>query len=88
MTPAKSLEVIKMEDINKAKVGNIVSTLKSVGRVHALAIEEGTAGADFMLIRGIFSLNQIGRQLGTELHASYYESIGNILQSHQREFFF
>jgi len=39
-----------------------------------------------MLIRGIFSLNQIGRQLGTELHADYYENIGNILQAHQREF--
>jgi len=86
MTPAKKLDVIKMEDISDAKVGNIVATLKSVNRVHALVIEEGTENADFMLIRGIFSLNQIGRQLGTELHADYYENIGSILQSHQREF--
>jgi CBS-domain-containing membrane protein len=86
MTSAKNLEVLKMEDINKAKVGNLVATLKSVNRVHALVIEEGSENADFMLIRGIFSLNQIGRQLGTELHADYYENIGNILQVHQREF--
>ncbi len=86
MTPAKNLEMIRMEVINEAKVGNLVATLKAVNRVHALAIEEGTEHADFMLIRGIFSLNQIGRQLGTELHAGYYENIGNILQAHQREF--
>ena len=86
MTPAKKLDVIKMEDISDAKVGNLVATLKSVNRVHALVIEEGTENADFMLIRGIFSLNQIGRQLGTELHADYYENIGSILQAHQREF--
>ncbi len=86
MTSAKKLEVLKMEDINKAKVGNLVATLKSVNRVHALVIEEGSGNADFMLIRGIFSLNQIGCQLGTELHADYYENIGSILQSHQREF--
>jgi CBS domain-containing protein len=86
MTPAKNLDVLKMENINKAKVGNLVATLKALHRVHALAIEEGTGNADFMLIRGIFSLNQIGRQLGTELHADYYGKIGNILQAHQREF--
>ena len=86
MTPAKNLDVLKMENINKAKVGNLVATLKALHRVHALAIEEGTGNTDFMLIRGIFSLNQIGRQLGTELHAGYYENIGNILQAHQREF--
>ena len=86
MTPAKNLEVIKMKDINEAKVGNLVATLKAVNRVHALAIEEGTENADFMLIRGIFSLNQIGRQLGIELHAGYYGNIGNILQAHQKEF--
>jgi CBS domain-containing protein len=86
MTPVKNLEVIKMEVINEAKVGNLVATLKAVNRVHALAIEEGTENPDFMLIRGIFSLNQIGRQLGTELHTGYYENIGNILQAHQKQF--
>ena len=86
MTPAKNLEVIKMKDINEAKVGNLVATLKAVNRVHALVIEEGTENADFMLIRGIFSLNQIGYQLGIESHAGYYGNIGNILQAHQKEF--
>jgi hypothetical protein len=86
MTSAKNLEVIKMEVINKAKVGNLVATLKAAHRVHALAIEEGTENADFMLIRGIFSLNQIGRQLGTKLHADYFGNIGNILQAHQKDF--
>ena len=86
MTPAEKLDVIRMEAINKAKVGNLVATLKAVNRVHALAIEEGTENADFMMIRGLFSLNQIGRQLGRELHAGYYRDIGNILQAHQKEF--
>jgi predicted transcriptional regulator len=87
MTAVKNLEVLEIEDITKAKVGNIVATLKSAKRVHALVIEKGTENAEQLMIRGIFSLNQIGHQINMELQTGYYASVGNILKSHQREFY-
>ncbi len=64
MTPADRLEVLDLHDVARARVGDIVATLQSAGRQHALAIEvaDDTAGAT--TVRGIFSLTQIARQLG------------------------
>ena len=87
MTAVENIEVLEIEDITKAKVGNIVATLKSAKRVHALVIEKGPENAEQLMIRGIFSLNQIGHQINMELQTGYYESVGNILKSHQREFY-
>jgi hypothetical protein len=39
MTPREKLEVLCMEDLQKACVGDIVHTLKSHGRQHALVVE-------------------------------------------------
>lgn len=65
MTPADRLEVLDLHDVARARVGDIVATLQSAGRQHALAVEvdEDTAGGS-TTVRGIFSLTQIARQLG------------------------
>ena len=63
MTPQEELDVLQLQDVSRARVGDIVATLKYFGRQHALVVE--TAGDQAsQRIRGIFSATQIGRQLG------------------------
>jgi CBS-domain-containing membrane protein len=66
MTPADLLEAMSFEEVMQACVGDIVATLRRSGRQHALVIESAPAGAasPILLVRGIFSLTQIARQLG------------------------
>jgi hypothetical protein len=66
MTPADMLEAIALKDVAQARVGDIVETLKRSGRQHALVIEADASGATTTapMVRGIFSLTQIARQLG------------------------
>jgi CBS domain containing-hemolysin-like protein len=65
MTPAAQIEVIALADVEIARVGHVVETLRHAGRQHALVIEPG----DRPTVRGIFSLSQIARQLGVALPA-------------------
>lgn len=67
MTPLSAVEVLDMEAVMSAKVGNIVETLKSVGRQHALVVDKDTLSGKER-VRGIFSATQIGRQLGVAIH--------------------
>lgn len=62
MTPQEQLEVLYMDDVMRASVGDIVSTLKRVGRRHALVLDEDPRSERFA-VRGIFSISQIGKQL-------------------------
>ncbi len=65
MTPADRLEVLDLRDLEHARVGDVVATLKFSGRQHALVAE--TLGGDAsgpQTICGIISLTQIGRRLG------------------------
>jgi CBS-domain-containing membrane protein len=68
MTPQSLLEVLDMADVRQAKVGHIVATLKRAGRQHAPVVEYDRAGTQ--TIRGLFSLTQIGRQLGATIQTS------------------
>ena len=61
MTPAARLEAMSLHDVEGARIGDVVETLKRTGRQHALVVELGAAGP---AIRGIFSASRIGRQLG------------------------
>ena len=61
MTPARELEVLNYPDVEKAKLGNVVTTLRNAGRQHALVVTNTAAGA---YIRGLFSVTQIARNLG------------------------
>lgn len=63
MTPAEQIEVMPLEEVLHATVGDIVVTLKGSGRQHALVVEV-QAATGRPVIRGIFSASQIARQLG------------------------
>lgn len=65
MTPREKLEVLCMDDVASAKVGNVVATLKQSGRHHALVVDKDNGAQK---VRGIFSLTQIARQLGIHIH--------------------
>ena len=62
MTLHERLEVLRMADVLRASVGDIVATLQQAGRQHALVVDEPPA-APLEVVRGIFSATQISRQL-------------------------
>lgn len=66
MTPQEKLEVMCMEDVERARVGNIVATLKLAGRAHALVVDRHER-ENRQVIRGIISASQIARQLDMEI---------------------
>lgn len=66
MVPVDRVEALAIEDVRKASVGDIVATLKSDGRAHAIVIGQGQDGKQYLL--GIFSASQIARQLGVQIH--------------------
>jgi len=60
MTPAEQVEVIDYAEVAAARVGHVLETLRRAGRQHALVVEPGAR----TMVRGIFSLSQVARQLG------------------------
>ena len=67
MTPAERVEVLALADVEGARVGHIVETLRRCGRAHALVVD---SDGDRTMVRGIFSLSQIARQLGLPFQTS------------------
>lgn len=65
MTPAHRLDAFELDKVRSARVGNIVASLRQHRRHHALVTQPDGSGA--LEVRGIFSLSQIARQLGTAL---------------------
>lgn len=65
MTPREKLEVLCMEDLHSVHVGDIVTTLKAHGRQHALVVERSPDRSQ--ILRGMFSVSQISRQIGTQV---------------------
>lgn len=68
MTAAGNLEALDYAEVSHATVGHIVATLKAAGRQHTLVVEPGANGAT--MIRGIFSVSQISRQLGDAIQTT------------------
>ena len=66
MTPRERLEVLCIDDLQTAKVGDIVATLQGQGRQHALVVERQSDRGQ--VLRGMFSASQIGRQLDMPIH--------------------
>jgi CBS-domain-containing membrane protein len=66
MTPRDKVEVLDMAAVQKAEVGHIVATLRESARQHALVVDRDPINGEER-IRGIFSVTQIGRQLGVAL---------------------
>lgn len=62
MIPQHKIDVLEMGDVATARVGDLVETLKRMGRQHALVIDRDAQGRQ--KIRGLLSASQIGRQLG------------------------
>ncbi len=76
MTLQENIEVLDMQQVERASVGDIARTLMRAGRQHALVVERDGNGKT--LIRGMFSSKQIGRQLDihfepTEIANSFAE---------------
>jgi len=66
MTPREKLEVLCMDDIQKASVGHVVATLQKQGRQHALVAERRNDRSQ--VLRGMFSASQVSRQLAMQVH--------------------
>ena len=66
MIPADLLEAMELTEVLRVRVGDIVASLRLSNRQHALVIESVPIGATppTHVVRGIFSLTQIARQLG------------------------
>ncbi|MCB1984466.1 MAG: CBS domain-containing protein [Burkholderiales bacterium] len=62
MTPLNSLEAISIDEVQRAKVGHVIASLRDAGRQHTLVMERNSDGG--VNICGIFSLTQIEKQLG------------------------
>ena len=65
MTPRERLEVLCMDDVRKARVGDVLATLKAHGRQHALVVDRNADRSQ--MLRGMFSVSQIGKQLGASV---------------------
>ena len=75
MIPAAQVEVIALPDLAAARVGHVLETLRRAGRQHALVVDFDdipsgrplTPPGRRAMVRGIFSLSQIARQLGVSV---------------------
>lgn len=67
MTPISKLEALPLAQIETATVGDIVSALRDCRRHHMLVLQQQDKCS---CIRGIISLTQVGRLLGTEMTPS------------------
>jgi len=66
MVPRSAIDVLDMGAVLRAEVGHIISTLKQLGRQHALVVDKDHLTGE-EVVRGIFSASQIGRQLGVPI---------------------
>lgn len=73
MTPFQQLDAVSLNDVNLATVGDVVETMKDIGRQHILVVETG--GENWIeSVRGMFSTTQIALQLGIEVFPSFRAS--------------
>jgi len=68
MTPQERLEVIDMKDVEHARVGHVVATLKAAGRRHAAVID--VDAAENQILRGLFAASQLATQLGEAIETA------------------
>ena len=77
MTPVERVEVIELAEVERARVGHVLETLRRAGRQHVLVVDFDVlpprrpldAGVKRAMVRGIFSISQIARQLGVSMPA-------------------
>ena len=69
MTLRAKLEVLMMEDLLNARVGDVIATLRQVDRRTPLVLEIDPE-TEIPAVRGIFSLSEIGLRLGLNINPS------------------
>jgi CBS domain-containing protein len=75
MTRAAEVEVLAYADVEGARVGHLLETLRRAGRQHALVMDYDVTPPKRLIdqpvkramVRGIFSISQVARQLGLAL---------------------
>jgi hypothetical protein len=82
MTPLAMLDAVDFDRLKTANVGNVVATLKRLGRNHLLVVQAANERTP-QRVRGVLSRSQVERQLGqtiviTPIAASFAE-IGRAL---------
>ena len=78
MTPARQVEVVALADLEGARVGHLLETLRRAGRQHALVVDFDVIAPKSLIdahvrrsmVRGILSLSQLARQLGIALQTA------------------
>ncbi len=65
MTPDNEIEALSMDAVERSCVGDVVETLRQAQRQHALVLDDDDHSRP--IIRGIFSITQIGRQLSIDI---------------------
>lgn len=65
MTARDRLEAIDIDAVTRARVGDVVATLKAVGRRHALVVDHDAQGVQ--RVRGLLSASQLEKQLGAAI---------------------
>ena len=82
MTPRSELDPFNIRDVEHATVKDVILKLREVGRQHAIVVEEREEGGSYF-VRGIFSITQIGSQLGMDIstdgHAQSFAEFEQIL---------
>lgn len=75
MTPISEIELICYESIQRARVGNVVATMKKNNSHYAFIIENHD-GESHPTIRGLFNTTQISKQLHSEVAANIAQAQG------------
>ncbi|WP_164084841.1 CBS domain-containing protein [Pseudazoarcus pumilus] len=65
MTPAEAVEALDIDDLGGARVGDIVETMRSRARQHALVVRHDAEGLP--QVCGVFSAADLSRRLGIEV---------------------
>ncbi len=66
MTPREQLNPFNFSNIEHASVRDVIVQLRNAGCQHAIVLEAQEKGEGYF-VRGIFSITQIGRQLGMDI---------------------
>jgi len=69
MSPAASLEALNLADVERARIGDVIETLRNSGRQHALVVEADT-DARIEHVCGVFSTAHISRLMHARVEVS------------------
>lgn len=77
MTRLSAIDALDLADVGHATVGQVVATLKHLGRHHLIVVEKAGSGHG-PRVRGVISVTQVERQLGHSI--DLIETAGSFAQ--------